>query len=135
MLHSGARIGELIAVDWNNLSIAEKRVEIRVTYDQVDSVVPPKDRDNRTVYPTHAAVTMPEGWTAHTGAHSTGLVFSAPRSHHHLNADYLRKVVAAAMVGADVPPADAATTEAAAQLARQCTAAGWPNKDDPCNGS
>ncbi len=100
---TGARIGELVALTWDCVSLSEKRMEIRHTFSLLDGLTPPKDRDARTVYLTPAAVTVLEDWTARNEAQADGLVFPAPRAKHHLNADYLRKVVAAAMSTADIP--------------------------------
>jgi integrase len=105
-LVTGCRIGELAALTWDNVSLGGKRIEVRHTFDQVDGVVDPKDGEPRTVYLTPVAIALLEDWTRHTGAQASGLVFPAPRAKAHLNAEYLRKVVAAAMTTASIPSID-----------------------------
>jgi integrase len=101
---SGARIGELVALEWDAVSLTERKIEIRHTFDPIAGiVVAPKDNEERTVYLTPAAVTVFEEWTRSVGVRTTGLVFPAPRSGERLNADYIRKVVASAMDTADIP--------------------------------
>ena len=102
-LETGARIGELIALDWRDVNLAEGKIRIRHTYDAVDGLTAPKDRDTRHVYLTQAAQDAFGTWIDEV----SGRVFTAPRSGEYLNADYLRKIVLAAMNAEGVPTFDA----------------------------
>jgi integrase len=108
---TGARIGELIALDWPNVNmLASPRIEIRHTYDSTDKkVTTPKDGDARTVHLTPAAEAVVVAWIQRVGVKESGPVFTAPRSGDRLNADYLRKLINAALTEAGVPKDDART--------------------------
>jgi integrase len=106
-LETGARIGELIALDWCDVNMTDGKIRIRHTYDAVDGLTPPKDRDARNVYLTLAGQEAFGDWIEEVGVRDTGRVFTAPRSGEYLNADYLRKIVLAAMTAEGVPKIDA----------------------------
>ena len=105
-LETGARIGELIALDWCDVNLTDGKIRIRHTYDAVDGLTPPKDRDARDVYLTLPPRGRFGDWIEEVGVRDTGRVFTAPRSGEYLNADYLRKIVLAAMSAEGVPKID-----------------------------
>jgi integrase len=105
-LELGARVSELIALDWSSVDLSAGTVRIRHTYDPVDGLTAPKDRDERDVYLTAEAQQVLADWIAEVGVHSSGLVFPAPRSGGYVNADYLRKLVLAAWKPAGIQKID-----------------------------
>lgn len=105
-LETGARIGELVALDWRNVNLSAGKVTIEHTYNQVDGLTTPKDRDARDVYLTAAAHQVFADLLNRAGVQTTGLVFPAPRSGDHLNVDYLRKVILSAMKAAGIVKLD-----------------------------
>ena len=106
-VETGARIGELIALDWRDVNLADGKIRIRHTYDAVDGLTAPKDRDTRDVYLTPAAQGGFADWIEEVGVRDSGRVFSAPRSGEYVNADYLRKIILKAMKDNSVPTMDA----------------------------
>ena len=64
---TGARLGELIALDWDDLDLTNRRVTIRHHWDAVDGKTLPKDREARTLNLIPAAVALFEKWTALVG--------------------------------------------------------------------
>jgi integrase len=104
---TGARIGELVALDWTDVKLADGTLRIRHTYDPVAGTkVAPKDNDERTVYLTPEAQQVFAEWVREAGVHDSGLVFPAPRSKAFLNVDYVRKLVNVALTQAGVPKVD-----------------------------
>jgi integrase len=105
---TGARIGELVALDWRDVDIAAGEVKIRHTYNAVDGLTAPKDRDARTVYLTPDAGQVFADWLAEIrDAPETGCVFPAPRSGAHVDVHYLRRIIENAMTAAGIPKVDA----------------------------
>jgi integrase len=91
---TGARQGELVALDWDDLNLTNRTLRIRRHFDPIDGLVAPKDRDERTVNLTPAAVALLEAWTASEGVRpGDSPIFRAPRSDGRLNGRYLRKLV------------------------------------------
>jgi integrase len=70
-LTTGCRVGELVALTWDSLSLTEKRLEVRHTWNDVDGLTAPKDRDHRTVYLTPQALEVLEEWATRQGAGAT----------------------------------------------------------------
>lgn len=103
---TGARIGELVALDWTDINLSDGTIRIRHTWNPVDGLTAPKDRDERTVYLTPAAQAVFAGWVKHVGVQDSGPVFPAPRSKGRLNADYIRKLVNKAITTAGVAKLD-----------------------------
>jgi integrase len=100
---TGARIGELVALDWTDVDLGNRQIRILHTWDPLDGMQQPKDGEPRTVYLVPAAVTLLEAWVATQGAHADGPVFPAPRSGERLNRTYLAKIVATAVAKAGIP--------------------------------
>jgi integrase len=106
-LGTGARIGELVALDWRNVNLSAGSMRIEHTYNPVDGLTPPKDRDPRTVYLTTEADQVFADWLEHIGdAPETGLVFPAPRSCSYLDVDYVRRIIEKAIAAAGIPKVD-----------------------------
>lgn len=103
---TGARQGELIALEWDALDLTNGALQIRSTYNSIDGVIAPKSRDARTVYLDAAGLEFFAEWIAEVGAHKEGLVFRAPRG-GYLNNDYSRRVVHAALTAAGIALVDA----------------------------
>ena len=101
----GARIGELIALDWTDVNLTAGKVKIRHTFSG-GVLTTPKDRDARDVYLTPRAMRIFAAWVRRVGAHEFGLVFPAPRSGGYINADYLRKLILEAMGTAGIEKVD-----------------------------
>jgi integrase len=105
-VETGARIGELIALEWEAVDLSGGKITIRHHYDAVDGLTLPKDRDARDVYLTPRATRVLGAWIRRVGVHEAGLVFAAPRSGGHVNADYLRKIILDAMSTAGIAKLD-----------------------------
>jgi integrase len=103
----GARVGELVALDWRNVNLTDGTVTIEHTYNPADGLIVPKDRDARTIYLTESGVAAFGAWLEEVGARETGLVFQAPRSESYVNDDFLRKLVNKAIKSAGIPKLDA----------------------------
>jgi integrase len=106
-LELGARVGELIALDWSNVDLTGGTVKIRHTYNTVDGLTTPKDRDERDIYLTPGAEQVFADWLGTAGVEASGLVFRAPRSKGFVDVHYLRKLVLAAMTTAGIEKIDA----------------------------
>jgi integrase len=101
---TGARIGELVALDWDALDLSTGLLQIRKHYDPIDGLVPPKDGDERTVNLVPQAVALFEDWTARVGVQpGPSPIFPAPRSGGRINSEYLRKLITKATEGAGIP--------------------------------
>jgi len=77
-VETGMRIGELAALDWTSVSVRDKTVRVEHTWNDVDGLIAPKDRDTRTIYLTPHAVHVLERWIAVRGAKDVGPVFPSP---------------------------------------------------------
>ena len=109
-VETGARIGELIALDWSNVALLGKpHIWIRHTWNPLDGLTTPKDRDDRIVHLTPRAQRVLRGWVQQVGVRDDGPVFEAPRSGERVNADYLRKVINRALDDAGIPKIDPVT--------------------------
>jgi integrase len=75
---TGARLGELIALDWPNVDLLNSRVRIAHQWDDREGLIEPKDREPRTIYLTPQARTVIEEWTKIVGAKDEGPVFPSP---------------------------------------------------------
>lgn len=97
---TGARLGELIALDWDQVSLTERTVQIRHTWNKVDGLTSPKTRGSvRTVYLSPSALAEFEAMAADG---STGPVFTGPHG-ERLNAAYVARVLTRAMAAAKIP--------------------------------
>ena len=100
-LATGARIGELVALDWNDVALGAGELRIRRHWDTLDGPSTPKGGSERIVYLLGKpqapdlidGVAALEQWTAAAGVMpGDSPVFPAPRG-GRLNSQYLRKLV------------------------------------------
>jgi integrase len=75
---SGLRLGELIALDWENVNLSDRRIYVEHTWDKEAGKVPPKDREPRHIYLTREAVEIIEEWVQIAEVRTEGPVFPNP---------------------------------------------------------
>lgn len=99
-LATGARLGELVAADWDDLRLGEGELHVRRHWDPVDGHTLPKDGTERVIYlfakpkapDLIDGVSILERWTAHCGVRpGDSPIFPAPRG-DRLNGQYVRKL-------------------------------------------
>ncbi len=101
---TGARLGELIALDWDDLNLGNRTLRISHHWDRVDGKVLPKDGEPRVVNLIPPAVALFEEWTALVGMQpGDAPIFPAPRGRERLNGQYLSRRVDEARVKAGIP--------------------------------
>jgi integrase len=100
---SGARLGEIVALDWHNVDLSNSRVYIEHTWDDEVGLVAPKDREPRYVYLTKEAGAVLEEWVGRVGAHEDGPVFPNPIGGGRLVARQVQRRLGNAMEDAGVP--------------------------------
>ena len=95
----GARLGELLALDWDHVSLTERTVRIEHTWNVRDGLTPPKTKGSvRTIYLSPAALAEFESIAA---SGSSGPVFVGPRG-ERLNAAYVTRALTRAMTEAKI---------------------------------
>jgi integrase len=99
---TGARLGELVALEWINVDLSNGRVYIEHTWDDEAGLVPPKDGEPRWLYLTPHARTVLEDWVAIVGAQDAGPVFTNPVGGGRLVARQVQRRIANAMEDAGV---------------------------------
>jgi integrase len=104
-VETGVRLSELVALEWADVSLSDRRVRVDATWDPVDGRVLPKDGEQRVIYLTNEAQTVLEGWVGvHTaGAPTDGSVYTDPVTGGRLVPRQLQRRLAAAMKVAGVP--------------------------------
>jgi integrase len=100
---SGARLGELVALEWSNVDLTNGRVYIEHTWDDEAGPVAPKDREPRWLYLTPFAVKVLEDWVAIVGVQSAGPVFPNPIGGGRLIPRQVQRRLTNAMEDAGVP--------------------------------
>jgi integrase len=100
---SGARLGEIVALEWQNIDLSNGRVYIEHTWDDEVGLVAPKDREPRYVYLTNEARVVLEEWVGVVGAHEDGPVFQNPIGGGRLIARQVQRRLANVMEDAGVP--------------------------------
>jgi integrase len=102
---AGLRIGELAALDWQNVNVTDGRIRVEATWDYMEgSLVPPKNGEIRTVYLTTEARQVLEQWVKVAGVHEAGPVFPNPDgTGGRLSIRWLQRAFARAMKEAGVP--------------------------------
>jgi integrase len=100
---TGARLGELIGLDWSNVNLTDGRVLIEYQYNAVDGLLDPKDREPRAIYLTPQAKAVLEDWVGVVGVREEGPVFPHPELGGRLSARLLQRRFAAAMTDAGIP--------------------------------
>jgi integrase len=101
-LETGARLGELIALDWPNVDLLNGRVRIESQH-SAGEIIDPKDRETRTVYLTPHAKKVLDEWVHIIGARESGPVFPNPEDGGHLGRRRLQRRFQDAMTDAGVP--------------------------------
>jgi len=100
---TGARLGELIALDCDDLDLHAKTLKITKTWNPIDGLTTPKDRDARTLDLIPDAVTLLEKWIALVGVQPGGSpIFPAPRGKDRLNGQFVARRVDDARVKAGI---------------------------------
>jgi integrase len=103
-VEAGARLGELVALDWPNVDLTNGRIYIEHTWDsESEALVAPKDREPRTVYLTPEAKAVLEEWVGVVGVHAEGPVFPNPLGGGRLIGRQMQRRLASAMTDAGVP--------------------------------
>ncbi len=102
-VETGARLGELVALDWTNVDLTNGRVLIEFTFDDRDGLLAPKDREARTVYLTAEARAVLEAWVGVTGTQTEGPVFPNPLTGGRMQRRVAQRRLDDAMTDAGVP--------------------------------
>jgi integrase len=102
-VETGARLGELVALDWENVDLSNARLRVEYTWDDEVGQVPPKDREPRTVYLTRQAQAVLEKWVGVVSKHTDGPVFENPIGGGRLNSRMVQRRLATAMEDAGIP--------------------------------
>jgi len=101
---AGLRLGELVALDWADVSGDLSRVQVRHHWDDQDGLVLPKDGEPRTIYLTPQAGQVLEDWLRVVGeAEPVGPVFTNPLTGDRLTARIAQRRLETAMVDAGIP--------------------------------
>jgi integrase len=101
---TGARLGELVALDWPNVDLTQGRVYIEFTWDsEGESLVAPKDSEPRTVFLTGEAKAVLEEWVGVVGVQTEGPVFPNPIGGGRIVARQVQRRLGSAMTDAGVP--------------------------------
>jgi integrase len=102
-LETGARLGELIGLDWPNVDFLNGRVRIEHQYNAMDGLLDPKDREPRVIYLTPHARKVLDEWIAVIGqASDAGPVFPDPDGGGRLSTRLLQRRFADAMAKAGI---------------------------------
>lgn len=99
---SGARLGEIVALEWPNVDLSNGRVYIEFTWDDEAGPVAPKDKEARWLYLTPHARNVLEEWVAIVGAQDAGPVFTNPVGGGRLVARQVQRRLTNAMEDAGV---------------------------------
>jgi integrase len=101
---TGLRLGELVALDWRNVSTTLDRVYVEHHWDEEHGLVSPKDREPRWVYLTPYSRAVLEDWlTVADEAEPTGPVFPNPLTGDRLTPRIAQRRLALAMEDAGIP--------------------------------
>jgi integrase len=100
---TGARLSEIVALEWRNVDLTNGRVLIEHTWDPTAGLVAPKSGEARTVHLTPEARAVLEEWVREVGAHDDGPVFLNPFGGGRLNPRMVGRRLDSAMVAAGVP--------------------------------
>lgn len=99
---TGARLGELLALEWPNVDLLNGRVRIEYQWDERAGLIEPKDREPRAIYLTPQARKVLDEWVKVTGAKDSGPVFS-PSEGGRLGRRVLQRRFVEAMEAAGIP--------------------------------
>lgn len=101
---AGLRLGELVALEWRNVSTDLARVYVEHSWDEEYGLLAPKDNEPRWVYLTPYARAVLEGWLAIVGeAEPVGPVFSNPLTGGRLTLRVAQRRLVTAMEDAGIP--------------------------------
>lgn len=99
---TGARLSEIVALEWRNVDLTSGRILIEHTWDPEAGLVPPKDREPRTIYLTPEARAVVEEWVGTVGVQD-GPVFLNPFGGGRLEPRMVQRRLGSAMSDAGVP--------------------------------
>jgi len=102
-VETGLRIGELAALEWPAVSLQDRTVKVRHTWNDVDGLIAPKDHEPRTIYLTPQARAVLERWVAIAGVREQGPVFTSPDTGGRLSIRATQRRFEKAMKDAGVP--------------------------------
>lgn len=100
---TGLRLGEIVALDWQNVDLTNGQVVVEHTWDDEAGLVAPKDREVRTVYLTPHARTVLEEWVGVVGVRTEGPVFPNPLTGGRLTARIAQRRLEDTMTDSLVP--------------------------------
>ena len=100
---TGLRLGELIALDWNAVSLTDKTVRVERTYSDRYGLGAPKGGKRRVVHMTPEAEKVLAVWIGVAGESDSGPVFPHPEGGGRLRSRNVQRQLAAAMTKAGVP--------------------------------
>jgi integrase len=100
---TGLRVGEIAALEWPNVSLQDRTAKVEFTWNDTDGLIPPKDREQRTIYLTSHAVAVLERWVAITGFKDSGPVFTSPDTGRRLSIRAMQRRFEKAMAEAGIP--------------------------------
>jgi integrase len=99
---TGARVGELVALEWSDVDFLERKMRVTKSYRNGRTTAPKSKRSKRTVNLTGSAASVLEQWNADCGGPDTGLVFEREEGGEIQNEHLLRRVLYPAMLEAGV---------------------------------
>jgi integrase len=100
---TGARMGELLALEWPDVRFLDKELGIARGYTQGIGIDTPKDNEERTVDLTPAAEAILEEWFQKSGCPEGGLVFPNYDGGYLVGSTVTRGILYPAMTSAGIP--------------------------------
>jgi integrase len=100
---TGARVGELVALEWSDVDFLERTMRVKKSYRNGRTTAPKSKRSDRTVNLTGSAAGVLEQWNADCGGPDTGLVFEREEGGEIQNEHLLRRVLYPALERAGIP--------------------------------
>ncbi|HXG75181.1 MAG TPA: tyrosine-type recombinase/integrase [Gaiellaceae bacterium] len=94
-VETGVRLGELIALEWENVDLLRGRVRVEAQWDDRVGLLEPKDREPRVIYLTPPARQVLAEWVGVVGARAAGPVFPGPNGGRLGRRDLQRRFEAA----------------------------------------
>lgn len=102
-VETGARLGEIVALDWACVDLGNGRVEVLHHWDPDDGLVLPKDGEARVIHLTAEAKAVLEEWIAVVGVRTDGPLFENPIGGGRLSARQVQRRLDRAMIDAEIP--------------------------------
>jgi integrase len=100
---TGARLGELVALEWPNVDLLNGRVRIEHQWDDSAGLIEPKGREPRTIFLTPQARAVLDQWVAIVGVQEEGPVFPSPDRGGRLGRRKFQRRFVDAMTAAGIP--------------------------------